>query len=78
MVSKNILKYAHKTIMKEKKIKRNPQIPPMNGGKGVDVSKTLFYAGSDENALLANALEEHRVRLELVSVIMEGSEKTGP
>ena len=29
--------------MKEKKIKRNPQIPPMNGGKGVDVSKTLFY-----------------------------------
>ena len=38
----------------------------------------LFCAGSDENALLANALEEHRVRLELVSVIMEGSEKTGP
>ena len=34
--------------MKEKKIKRNPQIPPMNGGKGVDVSKTLFYPFWDE------------------------------
>mgnify|MGYP000267757122 CR=1 FL=1 len=43
MVFKNGLQDIHKTIMKEKKIKRNPQIPPMNGGKGVDVSKTLFY-----------------------------------
>lgn len=38
----------------------------------------FFCAGSDENALLANAFEEHRVRLDLVSVIMEGSEKTDP
>lgn len=38
----------------------------------------FFCADSDENALLPNALEEHRVRLELVSVIMEGSEKTDP
>ena len=38
----------------------------------------FFCASSDENALLANAFEEHRVRLELVSVMMEGSEKTGP
>ena len=45
----------------------------------VDTAFWLFFcASSDENALLANALEEHRVRLELVSVIMEGSEKTGP
>lgn len=45
----------------------------------VDAAFWLFFcAGSDENALLTNALEEHRVRLELVSVIMEGSEKTGP
>ena len=38
----------------------------------------VFFAGSDENALLANVFEAHRVRLELVSVMMEGSEKTGP
>ena len=45
----------------------------------VDTALGLFFcAGSDENALLANAFEEHRVRLELVSVMMEGSEKTGP
>ena len=44
----------------------------------VDTALRLFFcASSDENALLANAFEEHRVRLELVSVIMEGSEKTG-
>ena len=38
----------------------------------------IFCAGSDENALLTNVLEEHRIRLEFVSVIMERSEKTGP
>ena len=38
----------------------------------------FFFFFSDENALLANAFEEHRVRLDLVSVIMEGSEKTDP
>ena len=38
----------------------------------------IYCAGSDENALLANVFEAHRVRLELVSVMMEGSEKTGP
>ena len=38
----------------------------------------VFCASSDENALLANAFEEHCVRLELVSVMMEVSEKTGP
>ena len=43
----------------------------------VDKVRGLF-ASSDETALLANAFEEHRVRLELVSVMMEGSEKTGP
>ena len=40
--------------------------------------RLFFFAGSDENALLANVFEAHRVRLELVSVMMEGSEKTGP
>ena len=45
----------------------------------VDAAFGLFFCvGSDENVLLANAFEEHRVRLELVSVMMEGSEKTGP
>lgn len=45
----------------------------------VDAAFWLFFcAGSDENALLANVFEAHRVRLELVSVMMEGSEKTGP
>lgn len=45
----------------------------------VDTALRLFFcASSDENALLANAFEEHRIRLELVSVMMEGSEKTGP
>ena len=38
----------------------------------------VICASSDENVLFANAFEEHRVRLELVSVMMEGSEKTGP
>ena len=61
----------------------------MRGVLGVDKNKKMsnyvdaafwlfFCASSDENALLANAFEEHRVRLELVSVMMEGSEKTGP
>ena len=45
----------------------------------VDTALRLFFcASSDENALLANVFEAHRVRLELVSVMMEGSEKTGP
>ena len=45
----------------------------------VDTAFRLFFcAGSDKNALLANVFEAHRVRLELVSVMMEGSEKTDP
>ena len=45
----------------------------------VDTALRLFFcASSDENALLANVFEAHRVRLELVPVLMEGSEKTGP
>ena len=31
--------------------------------------RAVFCASSDENALLASAFEEHRVRLKLVSVV---------
>ena len=42
IISKNLLQNIHKTIMKENETKRNPH-PSRLRGRGVEVSKTLFY-----------------------------------
>ncbi|MDY3873155.1 MAG: hypothetical protein SOZ30_08320, partial [Roseburia lenta] len=56
IISKDVLKYiAHKIIMEDKEQENNPY-PSRLRGRGVEVSKTLFYADINYLISLKNIL----------------------